>query len=532
MIRALGLAAVLVTSSGAAMAEDLENLLEGKAPSQSAEPLIHANTLLSDAARSFSQATSFEANTLMRNLERGEWSEALINWNAAFGGKPFETTPNGIALRALIQLKAGLPVTGLESLFTIEDAKQIHFVLLNMWREAAPETLPAWMVSKIQWKQSFTDFFGPAIEVRVRAADLSGSAHNIEDLLALSAKAPPNSRERAIVDWHLALAYAQADQADKAAKIMGLLLKAKNNPVSPELMNLTAARMLYQNGYFDPAQKYYDKIPKKSEDYLEAQEEKAWTYLRRGQPQNAIATTQSLVNPIFSGQVGPESWFLHSLAQLKVCDYSGVLETMKGFPKEFKDHAVALEQLSQGKAGMKELGDFLERMKKGALTRAEMVRSTRRLPRDLTRDEKMKFLLMSQAILEKEADAAALLYTKSLNNSGLQGHFDTLKGQLLERVHQVKASEISHAQDMAAKELDDTKKIINKMHIVEADLIQRIEATPKLAKNDAKPEVKVGTTGSLARDTLKFPKENEFWFDELTNYRVDVKKGCQARVTR
>jgi hypothetical protein len=311
------------------------------------------------------------------------------------------------------------------------------------------------------------------------------------------------------------------------------LLKGKNNPVSPDLMNITAARMLFQNGYFEAAQKYYDKIPKKSEDYLEAQEEKAWTYMRRGEPQNALAVTQTLVNPALSGQVGPETWFLRSLSQLKVCDYSGTLETLRGFSKEFKDHAVALEALAENK-NSDEAVKFLDKMKSGSLSRAEMVRATRRLPRNLTRDQRLKYLLSSQVALEQEAAGAEALFAKSLKVTGLQGHFDTLRGQINGRVQMAKAASLGRAQELAREELDETRKIVNKMHIVETELIQQVDAAPRLIKSlgEKKPDVKKGTTGSLARDTLKFPQEKELWFDELTNYRVDVKKGCQVKVTR
>lgn len=537
MMRALTVA-VLLAAAPMVGAEDLEGLLEGKSSAQNQNgeaQLIRGQSLLADAIRSMAQVSTPEQNFFMRNIEKQEWSEALINWDSAFGGKPFETSESGKALRAYLQFKAGLPVTGLENLFAIDEAKKIHFLLLNMWREAAPETHPAWLVSRITWKPDFNELFGPAIEVKVRAADLSG-AHKIEELQALSLRAPADSREQAIINWHLALANAMQDKAAEAAKIMAQLLKAKNNPVSQDLMNITAARMLFQNGYFEAAQKYYDKVPKKSEDYLEAQEEKAWTYLRRGEPQNAMAITQSLVNPSFSGQVGPETWFLRALSQIKVCDYSGTLETLRGFTKEFKDHALALEALAENKVSQDELAKFLSRMQKGSVTRTEMVRSTRKLPRNLTRDERLKYLLTGQTVLEKEAQSADVLFAKSLKTTGLQGHFDTLRAQTLERSQMARGAAIARAQELAREELAETHKVVNKMHIVETELIQQVDTIPRISKHlgvqEKDIDVKKGTTGSLARDTLKFPQENEFWFDELTNYRVDVKKGCQVRVTR
>jgi hypothetical protein len=52
-----------------------------------------------------------------------------------------------------------------------------------------------------------------------------------------------------------------------------------------------------------------------------------------------------------------------------------------------------------------------------------------------------------------------------------------------------------------------------------------------LAKNSAsdKVDVKKGTTGAKGQETLKFAADDELWFDEISNYKVDVKKACHAK---
>ena len=167
----------------------------------------------------------------------------------------------------------------------------------------------------------------------MKSADQS-LPHDPQALMQLAKLAPADSRERALLEWHLAIQYGQKDETKKAAVIVSSLMKAKHNPVPEDLLNMTAGRLLYQNGYFEAAQKYYDKIPKGSDYFPQAQEEKAWSFLKRGQPNDAVAVTQTLVNKSFSGQVAAETWFVRALGQLKVCDFGAALETLKSFPKE------------------------------------------------------------------------------------------------------------------------------------------------------------------------------------------------------
>ncbi|MNL47776.1 hypothetical protein D3C87_1705820 [compost metagenome] len=45
-------------------------------------------------------------------------------------------------------------------------------------------------------------------------------------------------------------------------------------------------------------------------------------------------------------------------------------------------------------------------------------------------------------------------------------------------------------------------------------------------KNAGAAELKKGTTGSSDKFAMSFGNSNEVWFDELSNFKVDIKKGC------
>ncbi len=505
-------------------AQDLENLLSP----QNTTNTIRKSSALSEVLKSILKNPTSEQNHLLRLLEDSKWTEALIQWKPAFSNTAFLRQDNFRALRALLMFKNAMTVTALEELFLIKEPKKINLQILTQWREAATTTHPAWQVAKIEWKNSWTEIFGASTEVRVKSADQS-LPNNIQGLTALAKLAPIDSREKALLDWNIALKHGQNDDTKKAAVMISSLMKAKNNPIPEELLNLTAGRLLYQNGYFEAAQKYYDKILKGSDHFPLSQEEKAWTFLKRGQPNDAVAVTQTLVHSSFSGQIGPETWFVRALAQLKVCDYAGALETLKSFSAEFKQRSIGMEKISKQTENPEILKAF-QQMKDGRLTLAEMARVSKSLPRAMVLDERLRQMMKAMNVLLDESKSAALTSATS-NISGLQSEFETIKNTADQRASRIKAQAIGRVQWLVTQELKETKTILNKLHIVEAEIIQRVESSTKLSQAAAN-EIRKGKTGSQAKDTLQFPSGTEVWMDELTNYKVDIKKGCQARRTQ
>ena len=254
-----------------AQAQDLENLLSSSANTKS--KLVSHQSVMADVLKSLLRTPTADQNHLLRLLEESKWTDALIQWKPAFANSALSRQDDFRAYKALLMFKNSMTVAGLEELFLIKEPKKIHMQILNQWREAAAPTHPAWAVAKLDWKSSWTEVFGVTTEVRVKSADRS-LPHDNQGLQALANLAPADSRERALLEWNLALNYGQKDETKKAAVIISSLMKAKNNPIPEELLNITAGRLLYQNGYFEAAQKYYDKVPKGSDFFLKPKKKK------------------------------------------------------------------------------------------------------------------------------------------------------------------------------------------------------------------------------------------------------------------
>jgi tetratricopeptide (TPR) repeat protein len=247
-------------------------------------------------------------------------------------------------------------------------------------------------------------------------------------------------------DWDRAINQAINDQVDFAA--------FKKFPVGEDLINVTMGRIYYQKGNLDSAIKFYKKVPKTSDYFLQAQEELSWSYLRKGDAANALANVKGLLHPNLVVAAGPESLYLASLIFMKVCDYPRVADIIELFKKTYK-------------------------------TRAASLKNNKTLPYAINFDMEYKRLKG----LKKNTDA--------------------------------------RVKYLAKEELGEIEEVLKKFYVIEAQLIQKL----MLAKNvGTDTHAKKGASSQLGErvSDLRFTDDGEVWMDELNNYKVEIKKDCEA----
>ncbi len=472
-----------------------------------------------------------EQNILEGFFSRAEYEKALFQWPVAVKGSELATSSNGQAIYGYLLFKNGLQIAGLERLLSIQDPKKIDAELLKSFRDAASIDLPVWNHINVKWNNAWTAVFGIAAEVHVVTRQ-SFDPENLELLKDLAQKTALDTKERAMVEWQLALGFGLKDDASSAAKILTHMFSISKNSISPDLMNITAARLLYQNGFLLPAISYYQKVSKASDYWLDAQEEIGWAHIRRGEPQDTLAVTKTLIAPIFDGQIGPETVFLRSLAQLKVCDYPGAVESIKLFRERFRARAQAMLNLKED-ANTPVVQKFIAKTKQQRQSLNALGADVHQLPRFITRDEWLNQLVGIESATEAEAKVAADLYARSLTGGtaqvGFQASIDEFRKDMDLRVARARSATLNRIKELATDEVDETSKMLSKMHIVEAEILQQISVSQKVIQASSKVlSEKKGSTGSQARDKMVFPFDGETWMDELSNYKVDIKKGCQA----
>lgn len=512
--------------SSTAFAEGLQELAGNTSENQ--QPVDKEQLKLVAALEILLGRTTSHQEAFFRHIEQKEWRKALIQWGPAFKGTAFENSDNGKAMKGLLYYNNAMDVVGIEKLFEARNAKTISNEIVKAWRKALRPDTTVWSAAEIRWSPGFSDIFGEAAEVQSKLKDYDLKA-DTQKLKALSSSLNSNTKEKAIADWSLALSYALNDKADESAKVIAQILKNPKNPLSEDLLNVTAGRLLFQKGFFDAAIKYYEKVAKSSDYWFEAQEELAWTYLRKGETQNALATSRSLMNKSFSGMLGPEPYFVETLSQLKVCDYPKVIDGLKAFPKQFKNRAVELNLLAQGQKS-EFIANAITRMVEKGTQWSALGEDSKVAPRDLVKDHKFTRMIDVQRQLTKEAATAQSLYADSMPLTGYQSTFQITKNDLDQRINKVKAAAGERMKGLAKTEVFEIKTILDKLHIVEAEVIQQVEVSDKVAKSGTGlgTEAKKGTTGSKSSDALIFTADSEMWFDEISNYKVDVNKGCQT----
>lgn len=525
-------------------AEDLESLLtdpqletpkvEIKKNQSAPSPAIITKqkfTPLSLALYDLLEKTTSEQNIFIRYLEEQKWTEALLQFSNAFEGTPFQKTENGKALLSYLQFSSGLKITGIESLMKVSQVKNIHPEIRKIWVSALEKNEEVWRFARVEWNEGWTAFLGnkPALSILMREIYESDQDENpIPKLTELRKRTPEKSDLQELVDWKLITAYSIKDQTDIAGKILSTFLKKEKTGIDKDLLNLTAGRLLYQNGYFDAAVKLYEKISQNSDYWVEAHEEISWAYIRKGQPQNALAKSKDLMTPQMSAIINPESFLVHSLSQLKICDYSGVMASLNLFSKQFKQRTIDLNKLSET-PDPKDLQSLMSVLSDRNLKRADLGQLKQRYPQLLHRDSSIRFLVMQKNHLEEEAKMAEKIYGNSLALTGLQGSFEALKNSIQQRSQSAQALVLQRIKSLAKEEVTETQEVLKKLHIIEAEVLQQSLVAQKISKAADINLSKKGTTGAPEADALKFPLDGEIWFDEINSLKVDIKKPCVAK---
>lgn len=244
----------------------------------------------------------------------------------------------------------------------------------------------------------------------------------------------------------------------------------------PGYHEIQKARKSFGKGHLKSAIKYYSSVPKGSEYWLEALEEQSQAYGRLGQFEKTMANLKTVLAPQFDGLIGPEPFFVMALTQLKVCDYSGALETVKAFKKAMKPKVAELESLKTqtSLAAVEAVYNRAKAAKEIDFT--HLGPEAKKLPRNLHRD------LSANRAIKKSKQAFT-----------------------------------NRVKVLAAAELQEIDKMISRMQIIESEVIQKVNL---LVHEKNRQKIKF----AKAKDALVFPGDEEVWFDELGHFAAEVEK--------
>ena len=249
-------------------------------------------------------------------------------------------------------------------------------------------------------------------------------------------------------------------------------------------MILNKARSLYAKAQYSEAIQNYSLIPPRSDFWLEALEEKAWAFTSLKDYEKALAELHSITTPIWSPQVGPETYMLSAFVSLKICAYKDVLKKIDHFKKVMIPRVDSLQALIN-KPPSEDLWNLIYQVKKPGLTLIGLGKQAEKLPRYFFRDKSLiSFILQNK------------------------------KPESLKRLRQ-----------LAQNDLDEIELNLKKMKIIDIQVMQKILTQDKngLITSQNSETHKLQFSKVDKNKTVTFPvsgDNDEVWLDEIGKFQV------------
>lgn len=445
-------------------------------------------------------------------MESGNFKHALTAWNTAVGTSAFGQSENGRATWALLLFQNGLTYSALQTLVKNTSPKNLDASLLKIWTtelKNSPLIQKDYVTTVGAWKNViYNDAFNLHIRNKVDVTRQFAYATRI---------AKENVNQQARVLWQIATQAPLFNDTKSSIKAIKLLKESGQTLIAGDLINLTHARVLYQSGELDAALNAYSLVPKSSDLWLDAVEERAWTHLRKGDYDKATGVVTTALSPVFAPIANPETFFLSNLMSLRVCDYKRLFETSELFKTRQRQRLQDMQDLAT-KGSNRALNPVFERFDKSGVSQESAGTDIGALPRGLFRDRQFVHAMETRRLLLNEISTAGTLAEDS-KVLGTNPELENILTHNKSKADRFRQEALKRARVLAKTDLKEYRVILNKMHIIEAEVIERLHLDDNLK----------GQRSSLSKneevkgDVLVFPYTQEVWMDELDNYQARVK---------
>lgn len=446
-------------------------------------------------------------------MNAGNFRQAFMAWTPAHSGSAFGTSQSGTATYAYLLYQNGMPYTGLQLLVSSTQPGRLHPQLLKIWStemKGSKIIQQGWIQTAGGWK---TVVNNDPVSLRIK---------NKKDIAAAFKRADGLAKEqvgaKARIWWQIATQAPQINDTDSALKALKLLKESGQGVIGQDMIQSAFARVLYQKGDMEAALLAFHSIPKSSPLWIESVEERAWAYLRKDDFDKALGEVTTLLSPALAPLVGPESYFLSNLMSLKICDYTRLFKTSENFKKRNRERLADIQSLANSGTN-KNLSPVIERFEKHGVSIEAAGPLVASVPRAAFRDAKFVRFMETRRLLTAELAKANELKEASatLGGAGELERFTLANSKQADRARQ---NALQRLRTLAAAEVNEFRVILNKMHIVEAEVIERLHLDDNLKGERSKLAKAEPEQG----DVLVFPyNTDEVWLDELDNYKARVK---------
>ncbi len=452
--------------------------------------------------------TEKEFRTLM---ESGDYSHAMMAWGNAHRATAFGQSHSGVATWSYLLLQNGMPFTALETLIGRTDPAKMDSQLVKMW---TTELKNSALIQKgfIATSGGWTKI----VNNEVTSVKLKSKADIVRAFARANATPKDNPNAKARILWQIATQAPQFGDTDSSLKAIKLMRESGQNVIAADQIIINQARVLYQKGEVDAALNIYAQIPKGSSLWIDAVEERAWAHLRQQDYDKAMGVVTTAMSPVLAPLAGPETFFLANLMAYRVCDYARLFKNSETFKLRHRTRLADTQELAQ-KGTNHAIDQVFASFEQNGVSQESAGALVESLPRGLVRDTAFVRAMESRRALLAEISRASKLLE---NTETLGGNPDLEKSIALnrskaDRFHQ---QAFQRARVLAQTDLREYRMILNKMHIIEGEVIQRLSMDENLKGQRSKLAQK-----DDSGDVLVFPYTNEVWMDELDNYQARVK---------
>ncbi len=463
-----------------------------------------------------------------KQVAASRYTSALQAWDSDYAGTRYATSPSGRALFGILTFKAGMPLAGLEQVLKIRRPNLVDAPLKREVYKTMPPYHWTWEMANLRGKNKFNSIFPISyiqklISLNGRGIGSQREANQVAGII----RRIPDKNFKAQYQYQLMLWNYLKDRNEAGHRLAESLITSGQAVVPRDRIYLAWGRGLYQQGRHAEAARMYERVDKDSDYWLEAVEESAWTYAKLKLPNRSLSKLRTVTSPVFSPAVGPEPFFLETFINLKLCDFKQVYKSISDFKKTFGSRVKIIQELAQNgrsEKSIKALNDFI----RGRLDWRVVGSDLKYLPRLFYRDAQFLASLKEAGQRRLEAKVAMGIIQTSPAGPFLNTEMSAISSNQAQMSSTLSQQAVRRIQLLAKRDLSEMNRMLQKLHLVEAETIQRLYAH----QLESAPMKGQFEDHKVEGEVLTFPANEEVWLDELDNYQVNLQSCPTAREVR
>ncbi len=337
------------------------------------------------------------------------------------------------------------------------------------------------------------------------------SSYHARARYILGVLALKSAEDRSAEDYSEAIRY--FDEVERA-------LRGASSDKDKKLFRLALlgkARAYYSQGNFGRSIEFYERVPRFSEDWIDAMFESGWAYFQDARFGRALGMAHSILSPYFDDRLRAEVWVLKATTYFQMCHFDRVRKTLSEF---FRIHEPMAKALTAWRSKARKPSELIRALGEGSPGLPGAIR------RQIARNRRFKKFLGQVKQAEQEIQRATTAFP--------EGAF---KASLLVQLSQERAArraltaKLVHEQ--LAREAAWLKDFLNHGQIIKfesADAERRILEAGRDLKTQKRVRGARPTVSNAKYQYWAF--EGEYWLDELGYYEHAIKNECMPEVYR